>query len=268
MKLQLGLIGVFGVMLSFGVGCGQSKDEGSSAAIDEEQATLIAALAANEDGSDEAWTSAAGSEPFVVEACGFGAIVSRVVERFDVDASGDLNEEERAALVEEFGDPAQRFELLVSVYDADGSGSLETSELDAVKADLQTRCENRRSALLERFDTNGDGTLDQDERAAAGAALGQRFAERHAARVDQFDRNGDGRLGPLERRGAGRAIRDRLADRRAELADEFDANQDGTLDADERRALAEHLRACVRGESPLLPADPAEPSADAGAATN
>ncbi|HTV23007.1 MAG TPA: hypothetical protein VMG12_30165 [Polyangiaceae bacterium] len=268
MKLQLGLIGVFGVALSFVVGCGQSKDEGSSTAIDDEQATLVAALAANEDGSDEAWTSAAGSEPFLVEACGFGAIVARVVERFDADGSGDLNDEERAALVEEFGDPAQRFELLVSVYDADSSGSLEASELEAVKADLETRCENRRTALLERFDANGDGTLDADEREAARTALHERFAERHAARVDQFDRNGDGRLGPLERRGAGRAIRDRLADRRAEIADEFDTNQDGTLDADERRALAEHLRACVRGESPLMPEDPAEPSADAGAAAN
>jgi Ca2+-binding EF-hand superfamily protein len=264
MKRQLGLIGVLGALAL--VGCGQSK-QAESPAIDEEQATLVAALAANEDGSDEAWTSAAGDEPFLVEGCGFGTIVARVIERFDADGSGDLNDEERAALVDEFGDPAERVELLISVYDSDGSGSLEASELDAVKADLEARCENRRAAMLERFDADGDGTLDADEREAARAALRERFAERHADRVGRFDRDGDGRLGPVERRRAGHALRDRLADRRAAIADEFDVDQNGELDAEEREALAEHLRACVRGESPLLPEEPGEPG-DAGTESN
>jgi Ca2+-binding EF-hand superfamily protein len=234
MKRHLGLIGVLGALAL--VGCNGSNDsDDSSTALDEQQATLVAALAANEDGSDEAWTSAAGSEPFLVESCGFGAIVSRVLERFDTDGSGDLSEEERSTLVDEFGDPAERFALLVSLYDADGSGALEASELDAVKADLETR---------------------------------ERFAARHAARVERFDRNGDGRLGPLERRSVGGVIRDRLADRREAIVDEFDADQNGELDAEEREALAEHLRACVRGESPLLPEMPAEPAPDEGTDSN
>jgi Ca2+-binding EF-hand superfamily protein len=267
MKRHLGLIGVLGALAL--VGCNGSNDsDDSSTALDEQQATLVAALAANEDGSDEAWTSAAGSEPFLVESCGFGAIVSRVLERFDTDGSGDLSEEERSTLVDEFGDPAERFALLVSLYDADGSGALEASELDAVKADLETRCENRRDALIERFDADGDGTLDADEREAAKAALRERFAARHAARVERFDRNGDGRLGPLERRSVGGVIRDRLADRREAIVDEFDADQNGELDAEEREALAEHLRACVRGESPLLPEMPAEPAPDEGTDSN
>jgi Ca2+-binding EF-hand superfamily protein len=256
MKRQLGLIGVLGVALTL-VGCGQSND-GGNGSIDAEQATLVAALAANEDGSDEAWTSAAGDEPFLVEGCGFGAIVTRVVERFDSDGDGDLSEDERAALVDEFGDPTERFDLLVSIYDTDASGELEASELDAVKTDIEARCESRREALLERFDADGDGTLDDEERDAARDALRERFAERHAERIGQFDRDGDGRLGPLERRGAGHMVRNRLAERRAEIIDEFDADQNGELDADEREALGEHLRACVRGEEPLLPETPAE----------
>jgi Ca2+-binding EF-hand superfamily protein len=261
MKRHLGLIGVLGALALTGCGRSNEADDGDTA-LDEQQSTLVAALAANEDGSDEAWTSAAGSEPFLVEGCGFGAIVARVIERFDADGSGDLSEEERAALVDEFGDPAERFELLVSLYDTDASGALEASELDVVKADLEARCESRREAVLERFDANGDGTLDADEREAAHDALRERFAERHAARVERFDRNGDGQLGPLERRRAGGVIRDRLADRREAIADEFDADQNGELDEAEREALAEHLRACVRGEAPLLPETPAEPAPD------
>lgn len=263
MKRQSGLIGVLGALAL--AGCARSNDDDASGtALDAQQATLVAALAANEDGSDEAWTSAAGDAPFLVEGCGFGAIVARVVERFDTDASGDLSEQELAALADEFGDPSERFALLVSLYDTDGSGTLEASELEAVQTDIETRCENRRAALIERFDANGDGTLDADEREAARAALVERFAERHAARVDRFDRNGDGRLGPIERRRAGGVLRDRLADRRAAIADEFDADQNGELDAEEREALAEHLRACVRGEAPLLPETPAEPDAGTG----
>ena len=144
MKRHLGLIGVLSVALGM-VGCGQSDSAGGTSS-DEEQATLVAALAANDDGSDDAWTSV--GEPFLVPGCGFGTIVSSVVERFDADGSGDLDEDERAALADEFGDPSERFDLLVSIYDTDGSGGLEASELDTVKADIEARCESRREALL------------------------------------------------------------------------------------------------------------------------
>lgn len=260
---RFGLFQVCGMVAGLAA-CAQSEgsDASASGALDTEQAALVAALAANEDGSDEAWTSASGTAPFLVESCGFDVIVQRAVERFDTDGSGDLDTDERAALVDEFGDPSDRLELLMSVYDADGSGSLEASELDVLKQDLEARCENLRSRLFAELDQNGDGTLDDAEREAARAALSDRFAARHAARVREFDGNGDGRLGPLERRRAGASIRSRVEARRGAIADDFDADGNGELDADERAALDEHLRRCVRGEVPL---SPAEPSADAGA---
>jgi hypothetical protein len=262
---QFGLFQVCVVVAGLAA-CGGSEDAEATASgpLDTEQASLVAALAANEDGSDEAWTSASGAEPFLVESCGFDVIVQRAVERFDADGSGDLDADERAALVDEFGDPSDRLELLVSVYDADGSGSLEAGELDVLKQDLEARCENLRSRLLAGLDANGDGTLDEAEREAARAALKDRFAARHAARLGEFDGNGDGRLGPLERRRAGASIRSRVEARRGAIAEDFDADGNGELDANERAALVEHLRRCVRGEVPLAPA---EPSADAGADT-
>lgn len=259
MKRKSVLLGVFGVGLGL-VACGQSAG-GGAAATDE--AVLVAALTANDDGSDAAWASTAGGEPLLVEGCGFGNIVARVVERFDADGSGDLNADERAVLVDELGDPGERFELLVSIYDTDGSGELTADELDALEADIETRCESRRQALLERFDADGDGALDADERDAARAALRDRIL----ARVGGFGRGGFGPggpgrgdglgrgdgFGPPGRAGFGAGIRERLADRRAAITEEFDANGDGVLDAEEREALAQHLRACVRGEEELLP---------------
>jgi Ca2+-binding EF-hand superfamily protein len=247
-------------------GCSRGDAEGGSetAALDAEQATLVAALAANEDGSDEAWTSASGSEPFLVESCGFELIAQRVMERFDTDSNGALESDELTALSDELGDPAERLDLLLSLYDADGSGELEATELATIQADLEARCEVRRERLLDNFDADGDGTLSDTELAAARDALRERFARRHAARVDEFDGNGDGQLGPLERRRAGASIRQRVAGRRAAIADRFDVNQDGELDESERDALDEHLRDCVRGERPLAPVDET-PAADAGA---
>jgi Ca2+-binding EF-hand superfamily protein len=266
MKWVFGLISVLAVMAAAS-GCqrGEADDTATGAGLDSDQATLVAALAANQDGSDEAWTSASGDEPFVVESCGFDAMVAQIIERFDSDGSGDLSEEELIAMVEEFGDPADRLQILMSVYDADDSGSLEASELDVVRTDLEARCENLRDRMLARFDTNGDGTLDAAEREAARAALRDRFASRHAARLDEFDRNRDGRLGPLERRRVGQQVRQRVERRRQALADQFDSDRNGELDPTERAALAAHLRQCVRGETPLMPAAGEEPAPDAGA---
>jgi Ca2+-binding EF-hand superfamily protein len=266
MKRELGLFGVLSMVVAL-TGCSSSKEEPTAAVgLDTEQATLVAALAANADGSDEAWTSASGDQPFVVESCGFDAIVAQVVAHFDTDGSGDLNEAERAAVSEEFGDPTDRLQILMSVYDTDGSGSLEASELAVLKTDLEARCQTLRTGLLERFDTNGDGALDASEREAIRTGLRDRFGERHAARIGEFDRNGDGSLGPLERRRAGERVRERVEERRAALADQFDADQNGELDATERAGLAAQLRKCVRAEEPLMPtgADQAAPDAGAG----
>lgn len=253
MKRKSVLLGVFGVGLGL-VACGQSAG-GGAAATDE--AVLVAALTANDDGSDAAWASTAGGEPLLVEGCGFGNIVARVVERFDADGSGDLNADERAVLVDELGDPGERFELLVSIYDTDGSGELTADELDALEADIETRCESRRQALLERFDADGDGTLDDEELEAARDALRERLAARVGRGIGRGIGRGDG-IGAAGRPGGrgigiGIGIGERLAERRAAIAEEFDADQNGELDAAEREALAEHLRACVRGEESLLP---------------
>jgi Ca2+-binding EF-hand superfamily protein len=246
------------------VACARSEGDGDTAstALDAEQATLVAALAANEDGSDEAWTSASGSEPFLVEGCGFGLIAQRVLERYDTNTNGELDTDELNAIADEFGDPGERLELLLSGYDTDDSGDLDAAERDLLVADIEARCETRRTRLLEAFDADGDGTLDEAEREAARLALRERFAGRHAARVGEFDRDADGRLGPLERRSAGASVRRRVADRREEITESFDADQNGELDENERAELAEHLRECVRGARPLAPVD--EPAPDAG----
>lgn len=89
---------------------------------------------------------------------------ARVLERFDVNRDGQLDDRERGALM-------------------------------AAKA-------QRRAQLAQRFDTNGDGQLDRQEKRKARTAMRaqkmQRRAERMQRLVDRFDRDRDGNLGPGE----------------------------------------------------------------------
>jgi Ca2+-binding EF-hand superfamily protein len=232
--------------------CSGSEATSGSLSLDQEEAALVAAVAASEDATEDS-SSALGVEPFWVKGCGFGAIRQQIRERFDTDGDGRLGAEERAAIADEFGSPVDRVALLLELYDADESGALDATELGALQGDVEARCAGREAALIARFDTDGDGELSDAERQAAREALEHRFGRgRGHERGDAGADDGDGES-PRERR-------ERAAGR-------FDRDGDGRLNRGERRAFGEHLRGCVRGEHPVDdPVDPGddEPAADAG----
>jgi hypothetical protein len=76
-----------------------------------------------------------------------------VLEKFDKDGDGKLNEEERKAAME-----ARQAEMLAK-FDKDGDGKLSQDERKAAM-------EARRAEMMKRFDKNGDGKLDEEERKA------------------------------------------------------------------------------------------------------
>jgi EF hand domain-containing protein len=216
----------------------------SSLSLEQEEAALVAAVAASQDASEDS-NGALGVEPFWVKGCGFGAIRQQIRERFDADGDGELSGEERATFAQEFGSPADRVALLLELYDADESGALDATELAALAEDVEARCEQREAALLDRFDTDGDGELSDAERQAARDTLEARFGRgRHHGRGDAGadDDSGESRR-----------------ERRERAAGRFDRDGDGRLSGGERRAFGEHLRGCVRGEHPVDPGDPADP---------
>lgn len=91
-----------------------------------------------------------------------------ILEKFDEDGDGKLNEKEREAAREERQKQmeARRAEALEK-FDKDGDGKLNMEERkEAMKA--------RRAEILKRFDENGDGKLSKEERAEARKAMPQR----------------------------------------------------------------------------------------------
>jgi hypothetical protein len=94
-----------------------------------------------------------------------------VMNRFDADGDGTLNEAEREAMREAMpkhghhgkpGRPSR--EEILERYDADGDGELNEEERAALREDREARREERRQQMLERFDADGDGELSEEER--------------------------------------------------------------------------------------------------------
>ncbi len=95
----------------------------------------------------------------------------RMLEKFDANNDGTLDDEEKAAAREKCGRRGGKFrDRMLKKFDADKDGKLDDTERAAAKEAMQ----ERRKEMKEKFDTNGDGVLDEAERAAAKAAMKER----------------------------------------------------------------------------------------------
>ena len=163
--------------------------------------------------------------------CSLDGIRDRLLQRFDGDASGDLDtseeehmnaemfeveenavsnpSEEEEASAEgdldsgesmmrcEKGKKGKRAKLkkVIWLYDADESNSLDEAEKSALETDLQARCENIKAYYLANFDDNGDGQIDEDENSAIKDAKQAAREARRIAKVthrfNEIDTNDD-----------------------------------------------------------------------------
>jgi Ca2+-binding EF-hand superfamily protein len=107
----------------------------------------------------------------------------------------------------------QRQQDLIQRFDKNGDGRLDEDEKAAAHAEMRRegkgegerggRAEMRKK-LLKRFDKNGDGKLNEAERAEAEKAVKQ-FKERRDEFLKRFDKDGDGTLNDEERAAAEKA---------------------------------------------------------------
>ena len=88
-----------------------------------------------------------------------------ILEKFDKDGDGKLNEDERKAarLAGEDAMKARKAEMLKK-FDKDGDGKLSEEEETAMR-------EERKKMMLEKFDKDGDGELNDEEKAAMRKAM-------------------------------------------------------------------------------------------------
>ena len=176
-----------------------------------------------------------------------------MLEKFDANKDGQLDDSEKAAAKAEF--EAKRAEMkaafekkMLEKFDADKDGQLDDSEKAAAKAEFEKmRAERRgkcgkhghhgpkrpccggsrhmnpekmaecRAKFMEKFDANKDGQLDDAEKAAAKADFEAKRAEMKAAfekkMLEKFDANKDGQLDDAEKAAAKAEFEKKRAER-------------------------------------------------------
>lgn len=90
---------------------------------------------------------------------------------------------------------------ILEKFDVDGDGKLNESEKSEVKKAMTQRRDENQSKMLNRFDSNNDGTLSPEEKKAAFTTIKKERKAIHEAALKQFDKDGDGKLSPEEREG-------------------------------------------------------------------
>ena len=97
----------------------------------------------------------------------------KLLEKFDANGDGHLDETERAAAKSAMqAKRAERKQQILAEFDVDGDGQLNAEEKAAAKEAFKAK-------MKERFDENGDGELDEDERRAMKRAMQHRKRMRH-----------------------------------------------------------------------------------------
>lgn len=151
----------------------------------------------------------------------------RLIERFDTDGDGVLNDAEKDAAREAVrarrgGDgrgegrpgntgeqgrgraqmPPQLQAMIVEHFDIDGDGELNADEHEAARADIREHLDALRKEFIAEHDTDGDGTLSRDEHRAAREVVRAEMQARKADAIANFDADEDGKLNREEREAA------------------------------------------------------------------
>ena len=128
------------------------------------------------------------------------------------------------------------------IYDGDDSGDLSQQERAALHQDMDTRCQAVRARVLADFDQDGDGMLSDAEAEAARAFAQTMHQTRRQNEHATFDADGDGSLSREEHQAACQAHHDAIQQRRQATRTLFDADGSGHLEDAERSALRQQLR--------------------------
>ena len=265
------LLALLLALLAFGTACSETPPDGGETETLIEDAMAAAALAdgEGEDLSDSLATldlDGAAEEDVIYEdiddgdyaaSCRLGQFRAKVVAEYDLDGDGELDEDERLALRDDFQAPpfrrvaharVHRVKRLAWIYDMDDSRDLDEDERATLRADLEARCDARQAWLLDRYDADDSGDLDADEWQAARDDLRERRAARRQAFLDEYDTDGDGALDRFERIEARIDRLESILARHAAALDLYDVDDDGELSTEERLPLREALQDRVAGE--------------------
>lgn len=159
---------------------------------------------------------------------------NKLLEKYDKDGDGKLNEAEREAARAEFSkqapetkpqDAPTRNRARIDGDRREGRrGGFNREEMEA-----------RRAEFMKRYDKDGDGEINEEERAAMREEFEKRREEARAEMLKQYDKDGDGEMSEEERT----AAREDMRNKYQEITKKHDKDGDGRLSREEREAARE-----------------------------
>lgn len=158
--------------------------------------TLIAALIvalptlAQEQPAPPSHWGAAGAMPTPGKRADMHA---RMLQKFDADKDGKLNENEKATMREEMAKHPRRKK---NAHHPEGG-------------DFRSNQHQHRARILKKFDLDHDGELNESEQAAMKAEHKRHRVELQQRLKDKFDANKDGKLDDTEKAAMRNAIENR-----------------------------------------------------------
>ncbi|MEG0426296.1 MAG: EF-hand domain-containing protein [Akkermansia sp.] len=153
-----------------------------------------------------------------------------IMEKYDVNKDGTLNEEEIVVLREDAKKQhqAKRAEMLKK-FDKDGDGTLSKEEKQTMRdewkkehPEIVEKMKAAKAKMMEKFDKDGDGTLSDEEKDAKKAQRKAKRGNRHG-----HDKDRGHRKQPVPRMAVGLAL----------LQQKYDTDQDGKLSDAEKEAM-------------------------------
>jgi Ca2+-binding EF-hand superfamily protein len=106
-------------------------------------------------------------------------IPPEVLEKFDTNKDGKLDETERQAMRESYRNREGGMDKrMLERFDKDGDGKLSGEEKEAMKAERKAKQEAFEKEMIQKFDKDGDGKLSEEERAEAKKAMRGEYEKR------------------------------------------------------------------------------------------
>ncbi len=153
----------------------------------------------------------------------------KMLEMFDKDGNGKLNDEERAAAKKARQDRVGK--------KGKGKGDARKGRQGGGRRGGKDQAGRRermsRKQALAKFDTDKDGKLSKDERAKMMAAMKKHRQEMLKKR---FDKDGDGKLNADEKAAMDKFV-GKMEAKRKKMVKKFDADGDGKLNKEERQKM-------------------------------
>ncbi len=220
---------------------------------------MLASISGEEDSISRSEAAPDDHLPFE-RTCDAPGAFDELFAMYDEDRSGALGKGESDDARADW--PVNRHQMMMLdvlhlVYDTDSSGELDDPERAVLLDDFTVRCEVMQARVIAEFDLDGDGALSDTEAETAHQTLEARRPEAQAELEERCEGAGGGAAEGEE--GAGDAARRGGPGAGGEpppspLAAEFDTDGDGSLSDTERATLVTTVRERIRaGEMPVAP---------------